>query len=211
MGRDHRGKRSSTTEKNKELSSSEEDGDVPLLDTVEQMFAPCVGILDLASLFFQQCKGHTNARTRGDEEAARSPVLKRSGYRKPRRRHGSTLEVPAHGGFEDDVSALSANTLEEMERLARYMARRAGNKSQVTTDPTSPSPGQILVPPPAHRNTVKDSWAYSVQRATSKTDQSIAVSTSGSASSQEDKAPHPQDIAENFTSSFRHFVAQVGK
>ena len=169
--------------------------------TVDHLFGKCVGIVDTASGVFQRCKGHSNAKTREEFDASRLFAARKNRSRRMRRRQGHTLEVPAHGEFEDDVSALSANTLEEMERLAKHMARRAKRGQQTTTNLKNPLPGQQLVPPSIRTDrstdqlsppaSVRDSWTYSVQRATSYTDQSIAVSTSGSSSSQEEPLNRP--------------------
>lgn len=211
--RNHRGQAISKTIPdpnvgNNSFLPSDESGMGYIGNTVDQVFGKCVGIVDMTSTFFQSCKGHANVSTREEYEAS-SPISRRNRSRRSRRKQGSTLVFANREEFEDDVSALSANTLEEMERLAKHMARQSGKEQQVTTDPRFPSYGQQLVPPsvrtsPHNPKSVKDAWRYSVQRATSSTDHSIAVSTSGSASSHEEKA-------ETTRNSFQRFHAHVDR
>jgi hypothetical protein len=117
-----------------------------------------------------------------------------------RRRQGETLEFPVNGGFDDDVSAISAHTLEEMERLEMMTKSMNLSATGAATVPSSikkgakksikkPVKGQKLASPPVK---VRDlDWTYQVQRQNSNTSMSLGVSTSGSASSAEPEKASP--------------------
>ena len=157
---------------------------------VKNVFGPCVGVVDFASFFLR-----SGCRTKVPDEGIKegeNPVLKAK-LKKPasrsRRRQGETLEFPVNVGFDDDVSAISAHTLEEMERLEMLSKGMNLSANVVAGDPSThrnggkkPYPGQRLVPPPKVRDL---EWTYQVPRKNSNTSLSLGVSTSGSASSEE--------------------------
>ena len=156
----------------------------------------CGGVVDVASLFFQDgCRGQGTDEPQHEtmQPAILKPTLKNQSQGvKSRRRQGETLEFPSHGGFDDDVSAISAHTLEEMERL-QLMASKMPL-------PTIPSPPRTPRIPPSgnseHKREIiakprircsdsedKLDWNYQLPRQTSNTSASLGVSTSGSGSS----------------------------
>jgi hypothetical protein len=98
------------------------------MESVSKMFAPCVGVVDAASFFIGNCRfGKEPYESYGGDAAQRlrgHPGI----HAVPQKRQGETLEIPANSGFDDDVSAISAHTLEEMERL-----RLAQQKSKLQT------------------------------------------------------------------------------
>lgn len=160
--------------------------------TVKTVFGHCVGIVDVASIVLASCRGESEEGENSDKV---SPILElglSKSSKKSRKRQGDTLEFPTNGGFEDDVSALSARTLEEMERLERPLGKAYSRGRPSYGDIKSPYPGQQLNPdipmmfPDPQFN--KD-WSLSVKRTTSCTDRSLGVSTSGSVSSHDDNAP----------------------
>ena len=103
---------------------------------LRQLFGSCGGMVDAAVFLFQAtCRGQEgkeDAANQGGEQHQflRMPNRRRA-YPTPggtrAKRQGETLEFPTQGGFDDDVSALSAHTLEEMERnnvISRAMKNR---------------------------------------------------------------------------------------
>ena len=176
-----------------------------LESAMKSIFGTCIGAVDMASYMIQNtCGGNeevnnNKAGTAGDNAV---PVLK---LRKPvpnsahvKRRQGDTLEFPANwnGVFDDDVSAISALTLEEMEKLQIF---RKQNNIHV-----NPKNGRTKTPPMTSKtlskkknaiqksNNISKDWAYEMKRppsAASSADPSLGVSTSGSASSGDAEQP----------------------
>ena len=115
------------------------------LESVKQVFAPCGGVVDAASFILGNCRGSTKSSAVVDEGGllrcgggAHGTTSEDIVYRlrergaavfstSTQRRQGETLEFPANGGFDDDVSAISAHTLEEMERLRMAAAKVAAS------------------------------------------------------------------------------------
>jgi hypothetical protein len=177
-------------------------------NAVRNIFGPCVGVVDVASFFIQNtCRGQTKEEDRGAE----GPAILKMKLRKPapgqrsRRRQGETLEFPSHGGFDDDVSAISARTLEEMERLefmpkdikplasSRTRAIPSGDTSEPKDTRESRAlnksiPGRKRGSPASQPDL---DWTYQIQRPTSATEMSLGVSTSGSNSSAEPEQTSP--------------------
>lgn len=198
-----------------ENGESAEDG---LWESAVKIFSPCVGVVDFASIFIQNC------RTQSTEDMKKGvdgqPVLKmklrRPAQQQSRRRQGETLEFPVNGGFDDDVSAISAHTLEEMERFEKLskdmgllppLAIPGPSYSKKSTKPDNN--GQILSPGVKVRDF--GDWAYPVRRTNSNTSVSLGVSTSGSASSAEDEKATPQPGGMNQGSKRRYGLGTASK
>jgi hypothetical protein len=178
--------------------------DEGLWESAVKIFSPCVGVVDFASIFMQNsCRAQTPEDVK--KEAEGTQILKMK-LRKPaprsRKRQGETLEFSKNGGFDDDVSAISAHTLEEMERLGVTTKSMNLSGTVAATVPSSIKSnakkstkkavkGQKLASPPAK---IRDlNWTYQVPRPNSDTSMSLGVSTSGSASSGEpEKASSPR-------------------
>jgi hypothetical protein len=174
--------------------------DEGLWESAVKIFGPCVGDVDFTSFFQNSCRAPT---AEGVNKVADGNQILKMKLRKPapksRKRQGETLEFPVNGGFDDDVSAISAHTLEEMERL-EMMTKSMGLSATVAAAvPSSikrdakksikkPVEGQQLAPPVKVRDL---EWTYQVQRPDSDESMSIGVSTSGSASSAEPENPRP--------------------
>jgi hypothetical protein len=177
--------------------NEEEPSEGFLGNAVKNIFGPCVGMVDVASLFIQgSCRGPTAG---GAKRAAEGkPVLgmsmgKPAPSRRTRRQEGETLEFASDGHFDDDLSAISAHTLEEMERLQALSkntrlptlsaptdrSTRKRESSKKTRKPKKPFPGQVLGFPASRQDL---DWTYQVGRPNSNTCISLGVSTSGSAS-----------------------------
>jgi hypothetical protein len=142
-----------------------------LESAVKNIFGPCVGAIDVASCIIQStCGGDEETKIAKTDVSVLGMKLKRPApNQRVKRRQGETLEFPANDGFDDDVSAISAHTLEEMERLHLF---NKNNKN-----------GRVA------RNGPKKpdlDWTYQVKRPVStSSNNSLGVSTSGSASSVE--------------------------
>jgi hypothetical protein len=109
------------------------DPTMSLIESVRKVFAPCVGVVDAASIFMGNCRfGKDAYENNGGGDGIAMRLRNGAMHNTVQKRQGETLEIPAHGGFDDDVSAISAHTLEEMERL-----RQAQQKSKL----------QMLTPP----------------------------------------------------------------
>ena len=186
----HRGTRAD----HKPPDGNEDESDDGFFETAaKNLIGPCVGVVNIASLFIQKtCRGKPveegNAREEGHNPLFFKARLKRYSQMS-RRRQGETLEFPADDGFDDDVSAISAHTLEEMERQERRAKLSEGIKMAATADVASskegrkPSPGNVL---PSSLRKQEPGLSY---RSNSNTSMSLGVSTSGSASSEEGDLP----------------------
>lgn len=177
-------------------SQSENRDDTFLSNTVKTFIGQCAGFVDVASFVIQSCRGDGDSQQNRESHILGPMFEPRRGLRKVRRRQGGTLEFPADGCFEDDVSALSANTLDEMERLAPQLSTRSLSGRGRYDGRNQPYPGQHLVPP---LETVEETTRSSrttgstedceinMQRASSEADMSLSVATSGSASTPDDR------------------------
>mmetsp|Transcript_43999 Transcript_43999/g.106684 ORF Transcript_43999/g.106684 Transcript_43999/m.106684 type:complete len:320 (+) Transcript_43999:578-1537(+) len=139
------------------------------LESVKQVFAPCGGVVDAASFILGNCRGSTKSSAVVDEGGllrcgggAHGTTSDDIVYRlrergaavfssSTQRRQGETLEFPANGGFDDDVSAISAHTLEEMERLRMAAAKVAASSSSASA---LASPSQPFVNGQLHPATI---------------------------------------------------------
>jgi hypothetical protein len=178
-------------------NSTDDEG---LWESAVKIFGPCVGDVDFSSFFQNSCQAPTAQAVNKVAEGNRILKMK---LKKPsprsKKRQGETLEFPKNGGFDDDVSAISAHTLEEMERL-EMMTKSMGLSATVAAEAPSrtkrdakksiknPVEGQQLAPPVKVRDL---EWTYQVQQPVSDESISIGVSTSGSASSAEPEKSSP--------------------
>lgn len=108
------------------------------IDSMKRFFAPCVGAVDAASLFIGRCRPsnfdtYEINKQQGDniaEEVIMRLRERNGGFTQQTvKRRSETLEIPTHGMLfdDDDVSAISSYTLEEMERLRISQNRRLSN------------------------------------------------------------------------------------
>jgi len=112
------------------------------IDSMKNFFAPCVGAVDAASLYIGECRSskyetyETNQQGGDNNNNVAEDVIMRLRQRNgafnkqaAKQKRGETLEIPTHGMLldDDDVSALSAHTLEEMERLRTVQNKRISN------------------------------------------------------------------------------------
>lgn len=176
--------------------------------TVKTFLSRCAGLVDAASVVvIDSCRGEA------DDSAGKDilgPLFKNKQAKKSKRKHGGILEFPADGELQDDVSALSANTLEEMERLAKIMAGRDSRLQKPYDGTSKPYPGQLLVPPKTASK--GNSWArFPAQPNPNDGEESIGVATSGSSSTHEEKI-----VTENKSAPWKHgsggvqsFIPQV--
>ena len=173
-----------------------DDANDGFFEKVRSALVSC-GVADVASYLMQSgCRGEGSAA----KDETEQQTSRQMNTRKPspatdlrtKRRQGATLEFHSQGGFDDDVSAISAHTLEEMEMLERFK-----NKKQLLPPgwaPVAPSSGFIK---PMLSNKKRASptaqkdldWMYQIPRRNSNTSISLGVSTSGSASSGEHDEP----------------------
>jgi hypothetical protein len=136
------------------MSTSTHAPATDFLESVKQMFAPCGGVVDVATFILGNCRGATRSSTvagdggdilrcgGGGAHATSDDIVFKlrergaAAFSSTQRRQGETLEFPANGGFDDDVSAISAHTLEEMERrrLAAAVASAATASSAFASD-----------------------------------------------------------------------------
>ena len=135
------------------------------INSVKNIFAPCVGAVDAASLFMDDCRPskfdtwNTNQHVGGgnnniinNDNIAEDVIMRlreRNGaytskQAMNRQKRGKTLEIPTHSGMmfdDDDVSAISAHTLEEMELLR--MAQKSKRGAGISNIHMSPPPTEI--------------------------------------------------------------------
>jgi hypothetical protein len=169
-----------------------DDPNAGFFDKVRSMLLSC-GAVDIASYLMQSgCRGEASVAKDETEQQA----IRQMNTRKPspasdlrtKRRQGATLEFPSQRGFDDDVSAISAHTLEEMERFE--VLKNAKQLRPPAGAPVAPSSGFIKpmvsskkrASPTTQQNL---DWTYQIPRSNSNTSISLGVSTSGSASSGE--------------------------
>jgi hypothetical protein len=160
-----------------------------LMEQVKKLVGSCGAVVDVASIFFQNtCCGETTE----DYQVDNFPLQNNNGSR-TKRRQGATLEFSARAGFEDDdVSAISAHTLEEMERknmLNHARQLNAVDLENAPRDVEAPPPAGLEKPKISKKNPVfKNPYPFDTEASAGTEDISIGVSTSGSASSEEKDA-----------------------
>lgn len=164
---------------------SQSDG---FVEHVKKLVGSCGVVVDFASMFIQNtCRAETS--TVQEDNLETFPPHNTSSRTK--RRQGATLEFSPRSGFEDDdVSAISAHTLEEMER--RNMLKHARQLNALDVENL---PADVEAPPPSGLGKPKRKpsilkqhlkYSYPIERDGSTGESiSIGVSTSGSASSAE--------------------------
>jgi hypothetical protein len=172
-----------------------------LSSTVQTFFRRCAGLVDAASVaVIDSCQGERN-------DGVLDPQAPSDQTNRSRRKQGGVLEFPADGELQDDVSALSANTLEEMERLAKMMAENGLRRSELYDGSSRPYPGQVLTHPPALKTDARAK--LHAQEIPSDADLSIGIATSGSSSSQEDQAVPDMNRACQRSREVENFLPNV--
>lgn len=195
-----------------EDAETKESAAAAFIDSIKNFFAPCVGAVDAASLFIGECrptKYDTCDPIEQGENVAEDVIMKlreRNGaFKQPTgKRRSETLEIPTHGMLfdDDDVSAISSHTLEEMERLRIAQSSRLSNFHLSPSNIYESTSNNILRPNPADKLAGKQAAArknafrnntWNIQQspttekktvhATSERDLSISISTSDSSSS----------------------------
>jgi hypothetical protein len=178
----------------KEMGS--DDANDGFFEKISSMLVAC-GVADVASFLMRSgCRGEGSAA----KDEAEQQTIRQMNMRKPspaidlrtKRRQGATLEFHSQGGFDDDVSAISALTLEEMERFELLKSKK--QLLPPSGAPVAPSSGFIKpmvsskkrASPTTQKNL---DWTYQIPRMDSNTSISLGVSTSGSASSGEHDGP----------------------
>jgi hypothetical protein len=176
------------------------DPTTSLIESVRKVFAPCVGVVDAASIFMGNCRFGKDAYDHtGGGDGIHMRLRNGTVHTTVQKRQGETLEIPANGGFDDDVSAISAHTLEEMERLRQAQQK---SKLQMLTPPSTNSSRKPKLPTYRPRGTgaseIKEATRgafttkqlWSQPRHTTGRDHdeecSIGVSTSGSSSAEDE-------------------------
>lgn len=198
----------------KEETDTRESPARSFIDSVKKFFAPCVGAVDAASLYIGECRPSNldscdlNDKGENIAEDVIARLRERNGGFKQQtvKRRSETLEIPTHGMLfdDDDVSAISSHTLEEMERLrmgqnsrfsnfhilpnSNYSKFESKTSNIMRPKPTDRSAGQIAG---SHGNAHVKKQAWNIQKspvtnkaAGSTNDLSICVSTSDSSSSE---------------------------
>jgi hypothetical protein len=187
-------------ESNVPQEATEEVPETRIDEFLRNLFGSCGGVVDVATLILQaSCRGQARAEAKREaEQHQKMKINLRQRYMAPgvkTRRQGGTLEFSTQGGFDDDVSALSAHTLEEMERIdtvARVL------KKPLTPILSRTLRGSTCTPQMREQELDKNtaplspqgaSWTYQiVSRQTSNDSRSIGVSTSGSSDEQPEEA-----------------------
>jgi hypothetical protein len=180
--------------------------DTGLFGTTAQTFIrKCVGLVDAASVvLIDSCQGETNDSSNRD---VLDPLCRSDQDNRNKRKQGGVLQFPANDGLQDDVSALSANTLEEMERLQRMMVEQAIRPPRPFDESNAPYPGQQLRPPSTPKGVT---WAsFPIERSPSDQDQSIGVATSGSSSAPDEPNCTEKNRAWHGNRKVESFLAQV--
>ena len=176
------------------FDSEGDDGEETFFSqTVKTFLGHCGGFVDAASFVIQSCQGDGDCQQTRDSYILGTLFERKRESRKVRRRQGGTLEFPADSGFEDDVSALSASTLEEMELLSPKVSKRGSSRRGRHDGRNQPYPGQQLVPPletveeRSWNVRAKDAWVMNMQRESSDPEMSLGVATSGSGSTPDER------------------------
>jgi len=182
------------------------------IDSVKKFFAPCVGVVEDASLYIGECRpSHLDSCDPNEqgENIAEDVIMRlrerNGGFRQSVKKRSETLEIPSHGMLfdDDDVSAISSHTLEEMERLRMAQNSRLSNfhmspsnnynnSESSATNTMRPKPGDLLVPQKVGAR--EQAWNIQNSSATNETAEptnelAICVSTSDSSSSQGNEQP----------------------
>ena len=166
-----------------------------LIDSVKQFFAPCVGAVDAASVYIGNCRPSDEDPNGQGENIAEDVIMrlrkKHGGFHEQNvKRRSELLEIPTHGVLfdDDDVSAISAHTLEEMERLRLAQQGKLSN-FQMSPAPiysnTESAASNIMRP-------IQKKFASKAATPDGNNDISICVSVSDSSSEQgmkEEKSP----------------------
>jgi hypothetical protein len=173
-----------------------DDANYGFFQKVRSMLVSC-GASDVASFLMQSdCRGVGSAA----KDETKQQTIRQMNMRKPslaidlrtKRRQGGTLEFHSQGGFDDDVSAISAHTLEEMERSELFRSKK--QLPRQARPAAAPSSGFIRPMVSSKKRaspTIQENldWTYQMPRKNSNTSLSLGVSTSGSASSGEHDEP----------------------
>lgn len=116
-----------------DISDDQESTAAAFIDSVKKFFAPCFGAVDAASLYIGECRpskydGYNPNQQDNVAEDVIMRLRERNGGFTQVKRRSETLEIPTNGVLfdDDDVSAISSHTLEEMERLRLRMAQSSG-------------------------------------------------------------------------------------
>lgn len=160
------------------------------IDSVKKFFAPCVGAVDAASVYIGECRpGNLDScEPMDDGENVAEDVIMRlrernGGFSQQTiKRRSDTLEIPTHGMLfdDDDVSAISSHTLEEMERLRLAQNSRLSNFHMSPTTNYS----NIMRPKPTDATVGQKAEAKSlVTEETTETANALAIAVSASDSS----------------------------
>jgi hypothetical protein len=190
-----------------EETDTNESPAAAFIDSVKRFFAPCVGAVEDASFYIGECRPSNleSCETNEQGENVAEDVIMRlrernGGFRQTAKRRSETLEIPTHGMLfdDDDVSAISSHTLEEMDRLRMAQNSRLSNFHMSPSNNYNnfessasnimrPKPGNLLVPQKAGAR--KQAWKIQKSSATNETAEAtnelaICVSASDSSSSQ---------------------------
>jgi hypothetical protein len=161
----------------------------------KKIISTCGGVVDVASFLVHSstaCRGETtelNPRVVDEDQTKLKLNLRKPAVvpRKQRKRQGATVEISS--GFEDDVSALSDLTVDEMERLERFDSF-ANQKKRLSPIASRRLSAVSEVPKIINQHDL--SWTFLVKEQPSNTEErSLGVSTSGSASSAEPERIEP--------------------
>ncbi len=152
-----------------------------LIDSVTQFFAPCVGAVDAASGYIGSCRPSDKDSNGQGENIAEDVIMrlrKKHGGFEHNKRRSELLEIPTHGVIfdDDDVSAISSHTLEEMERLRLAQQGRLSNFQMSPTPHHTESAASNLMRP------LQDQFASKAASPDGVNDMSICVSVSDSTS-----------------------------
>ena len=183
-----------------EHTAAETDNQTPsaaaLIDSVKQFFAPCVGAVDAASVYIGSCRPSDEDPNGQGENIAEDVIMrlrkKHGGFQDQNmKRRSELLEIPTHGVMfdDDDVSAISAHTLEEMERL------RLAQKGRLSTFQMSPTPHYADNPASNLLGPIQDQFASKAASPDDANDMSICVSVSDSTSDEGMKVEKAPDTS----------------
>jgi len=194
-------------ESNMEETDTKESPAAAFLDSVKKFFAPCVGAVDAASLYIGECRpSHLDSCDPNEqgENVAEDVIMRlreRNGGFKQQavKRRNETLEIPTHGMLfdDDDVSAISSHTLEEMERLrmaqngrlSKFHMSPSNSYSNIMRPKMADIPAGQKAGAQSNASPNKQEWDIQKSPVTNESaeatnDLSIRVSTSDSSSSE---------------------------
>mmetsp|Transcript_18793 Transcript_18793/g.40897 ORF Transcript_18793/g.40897 Transcript_18793/m.40897 type:complete len:279 (+) Transcript_18793:230-1066(+) len=116
-----------------DIFDDQESTAAAFIDSVKKFFAPCFGAVDAASIYIGECRPseYDTYDPMQQDNVAEDVIMRlreRNGGFTQVKRRSETLEIPTNGVLfdDDDVSAISSHTLEEMERLRLRMAQSSG-------------------------------------------------------------------------------------